>query len=134
MIGRSDDPVLKIFKHVFYLSLLMTFLLVVIALILDWSVVQILGSFWLGVTVNLISFKMIVKQADKLIGTESESTPTHGMSMPKSSGFFTRFILYAICAFLVIQFGELIAVIGFAIGISMVGLILKLGATFQRKN
>ena len=131
MVRQKGDPVQKVFKHVFLLSLIITLLLLIIATFLNWSIVQVLGGFWTGVTVNLISFRLIIMSADKMMGTDASTS--HGMNIPKSSGFLGRFILYAICLFLVVQFGERIAIIGFAVGISMVALVLKLGAFIPKK-
>lgn len=131
MSTKSNDPAQQVFKQVFLLSLLMTILLAAIAFFLNWSLVQMLVGFWVGVAVNLISFRLIIMSADKMI--ETDATGRHGMNVAKSSGFLGRFFLYAICLFLVVQFGERIAIIGFAVGISMVALALKLGAFIPKK-
>jgi len=132
MFGQNDDPVRKIFKQVLILSLLVMIILVVIAFFMSWSILQMLGGFWIGVMVNLISFRLIIMSADRII--EAGKSQVQGIKRPRSSGFLPRFVLYAISLYLIIQFGDFQAIIGFAVGISMIALTLKLEAFFPKKG
>lgn len=128
VIKPNNDPMKKVFKQVVLFACPITVILLVMAYMLDWEMLEITGGFWLGVVVNLVSFKMIIKSADQMINAKEN----HGMSAAKSSGFLGRFLFYALCFFLIVQYGTRTMIIGFGVGISMVALVLKLGAFIKK--
>ena len=116
------DQIRVVFKRVLLLSLLVTVILVVITYLLEWSIMEVMIGFWVGVIVNLISFCLIVMGASRLLEKSKNGVGAHiGIS---GISFLGRIVLYALSLFLVAQI-SLHALIASAIGFSMVGFVLK---------
>ena len=125
MTKLRDDPVKTVPKRVLVLSLCLSIVLAVVTVWLEWSTSQILIGFWAGVITNLISFRLMVIGARNLL--EKSQNGLVGGAL--GGGFFGRLGLYVICLFLVAQI-SLYALLAAAVGLSMVGVVLKLGSFF----
>ena len=124
MTRLHDCSICMVPKRVLLLSVLVTGLLVGGAFMMGWPLIQLLGGFWLGVVVGLISFRLMVMAAEKLLDRSK-----NGLSAQIGLGFFGRFGLYIICFFVTAQIG-LYALLACAFGLSMVGVVLKLNGFF----
>lgn len=124
MTKLRDDPIRAVPKRVLLLSLVLTVILVGIAYLMGWPMMELLIGFWIGVVVSLISFRLMVMSAKKLLEKNKG-----GLSAQLGFGFFGRFGLYIICFFATAQI-SLYALLASAIGLSMVGLALKLEGFF----
>lgn len=128
MITLHDDPVRAVPKQVLITSLFVTVVLVVATYLLGWPTLQVLIGFWVGVIINLIGFRLMVLGTTKLLDKKASGTPSFG-----GTGFLSRLILYGICLYAMAQIG-FHALIGAAIGLSMVGFVLKLAGFFPKKE
>jgi len=126
MSKLRDDPARFVPKRVMMLSLLVTVILIIVSISMRWPLINMLSGFWVGVIVNLISFRLIVIDAHKLVNDQSQSTT--GKQLLKNSGFTLRLGMYGISLFLVVQFAGIYGILAAAIGVSMVGFVLKLDA------
>ena len=124
MTQLHDDPIHFVSKRVLLVSLFITVILIGISYLLEWSIIQMLIGFWTGVLVNLISFRLIVMGAKKLLEKNE-----NGVSASQAISFFGRFGLYTLYLFLMAQI-SLHALLAAAVGLSMVGLVLKLNGFF----
>lgn len=125
MTKRQDDPIQAVPRRVLVVSLIATVALVLVALVLGWPLSHVLIGFWVGVIVNLIGFRLMTISARKLLeGNVSVLSALGG------GGFFGRFSLYALGLFAMAQL-SLYALLATAIGLSMVGLVLKLQPFFS---
>ena len=123
MTKLRGDPISVIsvvLRRVLLLSLFVTAFLAVASYLLEWSIIQVLIGFWVGVIVNSISFYLIAIGAHKLLEKSKK-----GMSAHVVFGLLGRLILYAVSLFLLAQI-SLHALVASAVGFSMVGLVLKL--------
>lgn len=118
---RVNDPTHIVPIRVLTLSLILTLSLVIFTYFLEFGyLVQVLSGFWVGVIVNLVNFLLIVIGARK-----SREKNKISVSSLVGASFLIRFILNAACLILIAHIG-LHALFASAIGLSMVGLVLKL--------
>jgi len=121
VIKWQDDLVQMLPKRVLLLSLCVTgFLVMAVYFLTEVPVWHILTGFWIGVIVNLICFHLMVRSAKKLLDKKASGLTAFG-----GTGLLRRLVLYAIGLFLMAQI-SLYALLAAAVGLSMVGLVLKL--------
>ena len=118
----NDDPIRAVPMRVLLASLPMIAILTGVAHLLEWPILHVLIGFSVGVIINLISFYLMVKSAKKLLNKE-----VGGLSAIGGNGFFGRLVLYGVGLFLMAHL-SLYALLAAAIGVSMVGLVLKVGS------
>jgi len=109
----------KVPKWTIVNAVIVTIILIILSHIFDWSLVEVLVGFWVGVGVNLISFYLMLHNAKKMLAQVETK-----MNVFEMFGFFIRLGLYAICLFLMVQIG-LQALLASALGLSMVSVALK---------
>ena len=129
MVQLRDDPVRVVPKRVLLVALPVTLVLILLAYFLEWPITQVLIGFWVGVIMNLISFRLMVTGAKKLL---EKSRPSFSL-MLGGNGFLGRLVLYAFCLFLMAQI-SLQALLAAAVGLSMVGVVLKLDGFFSMET
>ena len=90
MSQLQNDPIRVIPKRVLQLALVITFLIVVIAMVVNLPMLKMLVGYWLGVVANLINFRLIV------IGTKNalEQQEKGAKSMMKTN-LLLRLVIYA---------------------------------------
>jgi len=125
MTKRHDDPIRATFRRVLMLSMIVTVILIGVTYLLAWSTIHVLIGFFIGVAVNLLNFWLMVMSAKKLLDKSKNGIGVHGL------GFLGRLGLYALCLILMAQL-SLAAFLGTAVGLSMVGLALKLNGLFLK--
>lgn len=128
MEAPKNDIIKQTPRRVLLLALITTVPLLLLSLLLSWSVVQVLVGFWVGALINLINFYLIARSAEKMLqGTQASS------AMAASGGFLLRMAIYALGLFLVSRLG-LQALLASAVGISMVGIVLKFGGLWSSRS
>jgi hypothetical protein len=128
MAKLHDDPIRIVPKHVLFLSLFISVIMMIAVDFLEWPMIKVLSGFWIGVITNLVSFRLIIISTGKLV--EKAAGRITSMSLMMFVSFLGRFGLYSISLFLVARFIGIYGLLASAMGVSMVGLAIKLNAFF----
>jgi len=120
----QNDPIRVVPKRVIQLAFIFTFLIVIVAMVLKWQMVNMLIGYWLGVIVNLINFRLIVLGAKNALERQEKGAKSSMMS-----NLVTRLVIYAVALLIAVQFGTH-AFIAAIVGISMVRFVIQTDGFF----
>lgn len=124
MSQLQNDPIRVVPKRVIQLAFIFTFLIVIVAMVLKWQMVNMLIGYWLGVIVNLINFRLIVLGAKNALERQEKGAKSSMMS-----NLVTRLVIYAVALLIAVQFGTH-AFIAAIVGISMVRFVIQTDGFF----
>ena len=128
MTAFYDDPVKIVSKRVLLTSLVISVILIIGTVILNEEIVHVMLGFWVGVIISILSFRLMANNIKRMLDGVTEGVPAYG-----GNGYFKRVFLYGACLLGMAQV-SFVAFIGSAIGLSMVGLILRATGYLSRRK
>jgi len=125
MTQLQNDPIRVIPKRTFLLGLIVTVIMLAISFFQEWSLLEMLVGFWLGLIANLITFRLIVMGTKNFLDKKEK-----GMKASMIPNLVFRFVVLMITLYLTLQLG-MTAFFCALIGISMVRIAIQSDGFFS---
>ena len=125
MTQLQNDPIRVIPKRAFLLGLVATVVIVIISFFMKWSLLEMLGGFWIGLIANLITFRLIVVGTKNFLDRKEK-----GMKASMIPNLVLRMLLLTAAMYGTLQLG-LNAFFAAFIGISMVRIAIQSDGFFS---
>ena len=125
MYNPSTISIKTIAKNLVILTAILSILAVVLFFLEVVPLFEVMLGLWVGAVLSLVSFRLLILQADKLLNQKKNK-----VKIPLGGGFLIRMGIYFLCFLVMAQVG-LFALLASAIGLSLVGFILKLDGFFS---
>lgn len=128
MASLNQNFTKQMYKRIVVVGMIVAGVLTGVSLMVGWPTIHILIGFFAGFVTNLITFKMIIMSTDKMLSNNQK--PGSGMQQT----FFFRIGLYGLSLFLVAHFTSIYGMLALGVGVSMVGLAIKLDTFLPSKE
>jgi len=126
MSQLQNDPIRVVPKRTLLLGIGVTGFIIILALLFSWPMIEILIGYWIGLLVNLITFRLIVIGTKNFLDRKEKQ-----MRASMVPNLMVRMILLAGALFSALQIGTW-SFVAALIGISMVRLTIQFDSFFSK--
>lgn len=119
MSRLRDNPAAEVPKRVLILGVLLTGVIIVLSLLLDFNLLMVILFFWLATGANLIAFRIIVVVSRTMVNLEDNRKKS---MLPN---LLFRYTLYLVVFILAWTFAGIAEIIATFVGVQMASIAIK---------